>query len=90
MIIEFENGVTCVAEKWLGQTRWHGRPPGSAWHRRSIHADLFMGNAAVAAYSKRMDLSYAMEKADTSWSFRYLVIPGLSRTRTLCGLCDKR
>ncbi len=34
VIVEFENGVTAVAEKQLGKTWRHGRPQRSAWHRR--------------------------------------------------------
>jgi myo-inositol 2-dehydrogenase / D-chiro-inositol 1-dehydrogenase len=69
VIIEFENGVTAVAENsWAKQGGMDDRCEvyglGGV-----VYADLFMGNAAVA-YSKN-GYGYAMEKADTTtgWSF---------------------
>ena len=69
MIIEFENGVTCVAENsWA---KHGGMDDKSEVHGTGgvVYADLFMGNAALA-YSKN-GFGYAMEKADTTmgWSF---------------------
>ena len=69
MIIEFENGVTAVAENSWAK-------PGGMDDKSEVYgtggvvyADLFMGNAAVS-YSKK-GYDYAMEKADTTigWSF---------------------
>jgi myo-inositol 2-dehydrogenase/D-chiro-inositol 1-dehydrogenase len=69
VIIEFENGVTAVAENsWAKHGGMDDRcevyGTGGV-----VYADLFMGNAAVA-YS-RDGYGYAMEKADTTvgWSF---------------------
>jgi myo-inositol 2-dehydrogenase / D-chiro-inositol 1-dehydrogenase len=69
VIIEFENGVTAVAENsWAKHGGMDDRcevyGTGGV-----VYADLFMGNAAVA-YS-REGYGYAMEKADTTvgWSF---------------------
>jgi len=69
IIVEFENGVTAVAENsWAKHGGMDDRceiyGTGGV-----IYADLFMGNAAVT-YS-REGYGYAMEKADTSkgWSF---------------------
>jgi predicted dehydrogenase len=69
VIIEFENGVTAVAENsWA---KHGGMDDRSEVHGTGgvIYADLFMGNAAVS-YSKS-GYGYAMEKADTTigWSF---------------------
>ncbi|HWJ91018.1 MAG TPA: Gfo/Idh/MocA family oxidoreductase, partial [Flavisolibacter sp.] len=69
VIIEFENGVTAVAENsWAKHGGMDDRSEvyGTAG---VVYADLFMGNAAVA-YS-RNGYGYAMEKADTTvgWSF---------------------
>lgn len=69
MIIEFENGVTAVAENsWA---KHGGMDDRSEAHGTGgvIYADLFMGNAAIS-YSKN-GYRYAMEKADTTigWSF---------------------
>ncbi|MGE0771900.1 MAG: Gfo/Idh/MocA family protein [Cyclobacteriaceae bacterium] len=69
VIVEFENGVTCVAENsWA---KHGGMDDRSEIYGTGgvIYADLFMGNAAVA-YSKE-GYGYAMEKADTTvgWSF---------------------
>ena len=69
VIIEFENGVTAVAENsWANHGGMDDRSEvyGTAG---VVYADLFMGNAAVA-YS-RNGYGYAMEKADTTvgWSF---------------------
>lgn len=69
VIVEFENGVTAVAENsWA---KHGGMDDRSEVHGTGgvIYADLFMGNAAVA-YSKN-GYGYAMEKADTTtgWSF---------------------
>jgi len=68
-IIEFENGVTAVAENsWA---KHGGMDDKSEVYGTGgvIYADLFMGNAAVS-YSKN-GYDYAMEKADTTigWSF---------------------
>lgn len=69
LIIEFENGVTAVAENsWA---KHGGMDDRSEVHGTGgvVYADLFMGNAAIA-YSKN-GYGYAMEKADTTlgWSF---------------------
>lgn len=69
VIIEFENGVTCVAENsWA---KHGGMDDRSEIHGTGgvIYADLFMGNSAIS-YSKH-GYGYAMEKADTTvgWSF---------------------
>jgi len=69
VIIEFENGVTAVAENsWA---KHGGMDDKSEVHGTAgvIYADLFMGNAALA-YSKD-GFGYALEKADTTvgWSF---------------------
>ena len=69
VIVEFENGVTAVAENsWA---KHGGMDDRSEVHGTGgvIYADLFMGNAAIA-YSKN-GYGYAMEKADTTtgWSF---------------------
>jgi myo-inositol 2-dehydrogenase/D-chiro-inositol 1-dehydrogenase len=69
VIVEFENGVTCVAESsWAKHGGMDDRceiyGTGGV-----VYADLFMGNSALT-YS-RNGYGYAMEKADTSagWSF---------------------
>lgn len=69
VIIEFENGVTAVAENsWAKHGGMDDRcevyGTGGV-----VYADLFMGNSAIA-YSKQ-GYGYAMEKADTTigWSF---------------------
>lgn len=69
VIIEFEGGVTCIAENsWAKHGGMDDRcevyGTGGV-----VYADLFMGNAAVS-YSKH-GYDYAMEKADTTigWSF---------------------
>lgn len=69
VIIEFENGVTAVAENsWAKHGGMDDRcevyGTGGV-----VYADLFMGNSAIA-YS-RHGYGYAMEKADTTigWSF---------------------
>lgn len=69
VIIEFENGVTAIAENsWAKHGGMDDRcevyGTGGV-----VYADLFMGNAAVS-YSKH-GYDYAMEKADTTvgWSF---------------------
>lgn len=69
VIIEFENGVTAIAENsWAKHGGMDDRcevyGTGGV-----IYADLFMGNAAIA-YSKN-GYGYAMEKADSTvgWSF---------------------
>jgi myo-inositol 2-dehydrogenase / D-chiro-inositol 1-dehydrogenase len=69
IIIEFENGVTAVAEdSWAKHGGMDDRcevyGTGGV-----IYADLFMGNSAIA-YSKH-GYGYAMEKADNTigWSF---------------------
>jgi myo-inositol 2-dehydrogenase/D-chiro-inositol 1-dehydrogenase len=69
VIIEFENGVTAVAENsWA---KHGGMDDKSEVHGTGgvIYADLFMGNSAIS-YSKH-GYGYAMEKADTTvgWSF---------------------
>ncbi len=69
MIIEFENGVTAVAENsWA---KHGGMDDKSEVYGTGgvVYADLFMGNAAVSYSQKGYD--YAMEKADTTigWSF---------------------
>lgn len=69
VIVEFENGVTCVAENsWA---KHGGMDDRSEIHGTGgvIYADLFMGNSAIS-YSKH-GYGYAMEKADTTvgWSF---------------------
>lgn len=69
VIIEFENGVTAVAENsWA---KHGGMDDRSEVHGTGgvVYADLFMGNAAIS-YSKH-GYGYAMEKADTTvgWSF---------------------
>lgn len=69
VIIEFENGVTAVAENsWA---KHGGMDDCSEVYGTGgvIYADLFMGNAAIT-YSKE-GYGYAMEKADTTagWSF---------------------
>jgi predicted dehydrogenase len=69
VIVEFENGVTAVAENsWA---KHGGMDDRSEVHGTGgvIYADLFMGNSAIS-YSK-YGYGYAMEKADTTvgWSF---------------------
>jgi predicted dehydrogenase len=69
VIVEFENGVTAVAENsWA---KHGGMDDCSEVYGTGgvIYADLFRGNAAVA-YSKQ-GYGYALEKADTTvgWSF---------------------
>jgi myo-inositol 2-dehydrogenase/D-chiro-inositol 1-dehydrogenase len=69
VILEFENGVTAVAENsWA---KHGGMDDKSEAHGTGgvIYADLFMGNASLS-YSK-YGYGYAMEKADTTvgWSF---------------------
>lgn len=69
MIVEFENGVTAVAENsWA---KHGGMDDRSEVHGTGgvMYADLFMGNSAIT-YSKN-GYGYAMEKADTTvgWSF---------------------
>ena len=69
VIIEFENGITAVAENSWAK---HGGMDDKCEVYGTggvIYADLFMGNAAVS-YSKT-GYGYAMEKADTTvgWSF---------------------
>jgi myo-inositol 2-dehydrogenase / D-chiro-inositol 1-dehydrogenase len=69
VIVEFENGVTAVAENsWA---KHGGMDDRSEVHGTGgvIYADLFMGNSAIS-YSKH-GYGYAMEKADTTvgWSF---------------------
>lgn len=69
IIIEFENGVTAVAEDSWAK---HGGMDDKCEVYGTggvIYADLFMGNAAIT-YS-RSGYGYAMEKADTTkgWSF---------------------
>ncbi|MGZ3922928.1 MAG: Gfo/Idh/MocA family protein [Flavisolibacter sp.] len=69
VIIEFENGVTAVAENsWA---KFGGMDDRCEVYGTGgvVYADLFMGNAAIA-YS-RNGYGYAMEKADTTigWSF---------------------
>ena len=69
VIIEFENGVTAIAENsWA---KHGGMDDRSEVYGTGgvVYADLFMGNAAIS-YSKK-GYGYAMEKADTTvgWSF---------------------
>jgi myo-inositol 2-dehydrogenase / D-chiro-inositol 1-dehydrogenase len=69
VIVEFENGVTAVAENsWA---KHGGMDDKCEVHGTEgvVYADLFMGNAALA-YSRK-GYGYTMEKADTSvgWSF---------------------
>lgn len=69
VIVEFENGVTAVAENsWA---KHGGMDDKSEVHGTGgvIYADLFMGNASIA-YSKS-GYGYALEKADTTvgWTF---------------------
>jgi predicted dehydrogenase len=69
VIVEFENGVTAVAENsWA---KHGGMDDRCEVHGTGgvIYADLFMGNASLA-YSKN-GYGYAMEKADTTvgWTF---------------------
>jgi myo-inositol 2-dehydrogenase / D-chiro-inositol 1-dehydrogenase len=69
MIIEFENGVTAIAEdSWA---KHGGMDDRCEVHGTGgvMYADLFMGNSAIT-YSKH-GYGYAMEKADTTvgWSF---------------------
>jgi myo-inositol 2-dehydrogenase/D-chiro-inositol 1-dehydrogenase len=69
VIIEFENGVTAVAENsWA---KHGGMDDKSEVYGLGgvVYADLFMGNSAIS-YSKN-GYGYAMEKADTTvgWSF---------------------
>jgi myo-inositol 2-dehydrogenase/D-chiro-inositol 1-dehydrogenase len=69
LVIEFENGVTAVAENsWA---KHGGMDDRSEVYGTGgvVYADLFMGNSAIA-YS-RNGYGYAMEKADTTvgWSF---------------------
>ena len=69
VIVEFENGVTAVAENsWA---KHGGMDDKSEVYGTGgvIYADLFMGNSAIS-YSKH-GYKYAMEKADTTvgWSF---------------------
>jgi predicted dehydrogenase len=69
VIIEFENGVTAVAENsWA---KHGGMDDKSEVYGTGgvVYADLFMGNSAIS-YSKS-GYGYAMEKADTTvgWSF---------------------
>lgn len=69
VIIEFENGVTAIAENsWA---KHGGMDDKSEVYGTGgvVYADLFMGNAAIS-YSKK-GYGYAMEKADTTvgWSF---------------------
>ena len=69
VIVEFENGVTAVAENsWA---KHGGMDDKSEVYGTGgvVYADLFMGNAAIS-YSKT-GYGYAMEKADTTvgWSF---------------------
>src|SRR6476620_4128939 len=69
VIIEFENGVTAVAEdSWAKHGGMDDRC--EVYGTGGVmYADLFMGNAAIT-YSKH-GYGYAMEKADTTtgWSF---------------------
>jgi predicted dehydrogenase len=69
VIIEFENGVTAVAEdSWAKHGGMDDRC--EVYGTGGVmYADLFMGNAAIT-YSKN-GYGYAMEKADTTvgWSF---------------------
>lgn len=69
VIVEFENGVTAVAENsWA---KHGGMDDKSEVYGTGgvVYADLFMGNSAIS-YSKH-GYKYAMEKADTTvgWSF---------------------
>lgn len=69
VIIEFENGVTAIAENSWAK---HGGMDDRAEVYGTdgvVYADLFMGNASIL-YS-RTGYGYAMEKADTTigWSF---------------------
>jgi len=69
VIIEFENGVTAIAEdSWA---KHGGMDDRCEVHGTGgvMYADLFMGNSAIT-YSKN-GYGYAMEKADTTvgWSF---------------------
>ena len=69
VIVEFENGVTAVAENsWA---KHGGMDDRSEVYGTDgvIYADLFLGNAALA-YSRK-GYGYAMEKADTTlgWTF---------------------
>jgi myo-inositol 2-dehydrogenase / D-chiro-inositol 1-dehydrogenase len=69
VIVEFENGVTAVAEdSWA---KHGGMDDRCEVHGTGgvMYADLFMGNSAIT-YSKN-GYGYAMEKADTTtgWSF---------------------
>ena len=69
VIVEFENGVTGVAENsWA---KHGGMDDRSEVHGTGgvVYADLFMGNASIA-YSKS-GYGYALEKADTTvgWTF---------------------
>lgn len=69
VIVEFENGVTCIAENsWA---KHGGMDDRSEVYGTGgvVYADLFMGNSAIS-YSKE-GYGYAMEKADTTvgWSF---------------------
>ncbi|CAN5154629.1 Gfo/Idh/MocA family oxidoreductase [soil metagenome] len=69
VIVEFENGVTAVAENSWAE---HGGMDDRSEVYGTggvVYADLFMGNAAIS-YSKS-GYGYAMEKADTTvgWSF---------------------
>lgn len=69
VIIEFDNGVTCVAEdSWAKHGGMDDRI--EVYGTKGVsYADLFQGNAALT-YSKE-GYDYAMEKADSSagWSF---------------------
>jgi predicted dehydrogenase len=69
IIVEFENGVTAVAENSWAK---HGGMDDRCeiyGTEGVIYADLFMGNSAIT-YSRK-GYGYAMEKADTTqgWSF---------------------
>ncbi|MBE7176784.1 MAG: Gfo/Idh/MocA family oxidoreductase [Mucilaginibacter polytrichastri] len=69
VIVEFENGVTCVAENsWA---KHGGMDDKSEFHGLGgvIYSDLFLGNSSMT-YSKN-GYGYAMEKTDTTqgWSF---------------------
>lgn len=69
VIVEFENGVTAVAENsWA---KHGGMDDRSEVYGTDgvVYADLFMGNAALV-YSRK-GYGYAMEKADTTmgWTF---------------------
>jgi predicted dehydrogenase len=69
VIIEFENGVTAIAEdSWAKHGGMDDRC--EVYGTGGVmYADLFMGNSAIT-YSKN-GYGYAMEKADTTvgWSF---------------------